>query len=110
VLEETRAEVHIEGLLCVIDVPQISEVHLVYRGTLRSLALAPTEESSEVTLMAEAEIPWDDLAFTSIGESLRRYFEDRRQKQKAVHTLDLRTAPPGENRDELAPSVCGASR
>jgi ADP-ribose pyrophosphatase YjhB (NUDIX family) len=110
VLEETRAEVHIEGLLCVIDVPQISEVHLVYRGTLRSLALAPTEESSEVTLMAEAEIPWDDLAFTSIGASLRRYFEDRRQQQKVVHTLDLRTAPPGENRDELAPSVCGASR
>jgi flavin reductase (DIM6/NTAB) family NADH-FMN oxidoreductase RutF/ADP-ribose pyrophosphatase YjhB (NUDIX family) len=110
VLEETRAQVHIEGLLCVIDVPQMSEVHLVYRGTLRSLTLAPTEESSEVTLMTEAEIPWDDMAFTSIGESLRRYFEDRRQNQRGVHTLDLRTAPPGENSDELASSVCGASR
>jgi flavin reductase (DIM6/NTAB) family NADH-FMN oxidoreductase RutF/ADP-ribose pyrophosphatase YjhB (NUDIX family) len=110
VLEETRAQVHIEGLLCVFDVPQMSEVHLVYRGTLRSLTLGPTEESSEVTLMTEAEIPWDELAFTSIGESLRRYFEDRRQKQRVVHTLDLRMAPPGENRDELAPSVCGASR
>jgi len=111
VLEETRAEVHIEGLLCVIDVPQMSEVHLVYRGTLRSLlTLGPTGESSEVTLMTEAGIPWDQLAFTSIGESLRRYFEDRRQKQRVVHTLDLRAAPPAENRDEPAPSVCGASR
>lgn len=92
-----------------IDVPQMSEVHLVYRGTLTNSALAPTEESSEVTLMAEGEIPWDDLAFTSIGESLRRYFEDRRERRRVVHTLDLRTAPPGENRDELAPSVFGAT-
>ena len=109
VLEETRAQVHIEGLLCVIDVPQMSEVHLVYRGTMRGAALAPTEESSEVVLMAEAEIPWDDLAFTSIGESLRHYFDDRRAQQKIVHTLDLRTAPPDENRDEVAESACRAS-
>jgi ADP-ribose pyrophosphatase YjhB (NUDIX family) len=101
-LEEAQAQVHIEGLLCVIDVPQIGEVHLVYRGALRTSALAPTPESSEVTLMTERDIPWNELAFTSIGESLRAYFEDRRQNQQLVHMLDLRTAPQGDNRDDRA--------
>ena len=98
--EEAQAEVHRERLFCVIDVPQISEVHLIYRGVLRALALTPTAESSEVALMTEADIPWGELAFTSIGESLLRYFEDRRQSQTRVHMLDLRTASPGDNRDE----------
>jgi flavin reductase (DIM6/NTAB) family NADH-FMN oxidoreductase RutF/ADP-ribose pyrophosphatase YjhB (NUDIX family) len=101
--EEARAQVHIEGLLCVIDVPQIGEVHLVYRGILRASTLAPTAESSEVTLMSESDVPWDDLAFTSVGESLSCYFDDRRQSQQLVHMLDLRSAPQGDNReDEVA--------
>jgi flavin reductase (DIM6/NTAB) family NADH-FMN oxidoreductase RutF/ADP-ribose pyrophosphatase YjhB (NUDIX family) len=100
--EEAQAQVHIGGLLCVIDAPQIGEVHLVYRGILRASALAPTAESSEVSLMAESDIPWNDLAFTSVGETLRCYFEDRRRSQQLVHVLDLQTAPQGDNRDEVA--------
>lgn len=98
--EEARAEVHMEGLLCVIDVPQINQVHLIYRGRLRESALAVTDEASEVTLMAEVDIPWDNLAFTSVGESLRCYFGDRLNNRRRVHMLDLRAAPHHENCDE----------
>lgn len=97
--EEARAQVLIEGLLCVIDVPQISEVHLIYRGSLVPSGLAATAESSEVALVTEAEVPWANLAFTSISESLRRYLDDRRSGRKLVHPLDLRTAPESDNRD-----------
>lgn len=103
--EEARADVRIDGLLCQIDVPQISEVHLVYRGTLGASALSPTAESSEVALFDEAEIPWRELAFTSIGESLRRYFQDRRAGRWLVHVVDLRTAPQEENSDDQARSL-----
>lgn len=96
--EEAQAEVHLDGLLCVIDVPQINQVHLVYRGRLRS-TVQPTAEASEVKLLAEADIPWENLAFTSVSESLRCYFDDRRNNCKRVHLLDLRTAPPNENSD-----------
>lgn len=97
--EEARAQVLIEGLLCVIDVPQISEVHLIYRASLAPSGLAATAESSEVTLVAEAEVPWGHLAFTSISESLRRYFDDRRAGRKLLHRLDLRKAPESDNLD-----------
>jgi len=104
-LEEACAEVHIDGLLCVIDVPQMSEVHLVYRGLLLPSTLSATPESSEVALVAEADVAWQDLAFTSIRESLRCFFEDRRAKRRRAHMLDLRAAPPDDNRDEILPVV-----
>ena len=104
-LEEACAEVHIDGLLCVINVPQMSEVHLVYRGLLLPSTLSATPESSEVALVAEADVAWQDLAFTSIRESLRCFFEDRRAKRRRAHMLDLRAAPPDDNRDEILPVV-----
>lgn len=100
--EETRAEVHTEGLLCVIDVPQFNQVHIIYRGRLQSSVLQPTAETSEVVLMTEADIPWGSLAFTSVGESLRCYFNDRLHNRRRVHMLDLRAAPHHENCDEPA--------
>jgi flavin reductase (DIM6/NTAB) family NADH-FMN oxidoreductase RutF/ADP-ribose pyrophosphatase YjhB (NUDIX family) len=100
--EEAQAEVQIEGLLCLIDVPQVNEVHLIYRGSLRAATLLPTAESSEVALMDAADIPWENLAFTSVGESLRCYFADRLHRRKRVHMLDLRTAPQDENCDAVS--------
>ncbi len=78
-LEEAQARVSIEGLLCLIDLPHISEVHLVFRGTIRSAILTPTLESSAVALLSEDQIPWQELAFPPIARSLQLYFEDRRQ-------------------------------
>lgn len=109
-LEEAQAKVRIEGLLCVIDVPQINEVHLIYRGRLRASTLQPTAETSEVVLMAEADIPWKSLAFTSVGESLRCHFDDRLHNRRLVHMLDLRGAPQDENCDEVDPGFSQASR
>lgn len=97
--EEAKAEIHTEGLLCVIDVPQISQVHMIYRGRLESSELQATAEASEVTLMAEADIPWSDLAFTSVGESLRCYFDDRLHNRRRVSMIDLRNAPHHDNAD-----------
>jgi flavin reductase (DIM6/NTAB) family NADH-FMN oxidoreductase RutF/ADP-ribose pyrophosphatase YjhB (NUDIX family) len=102
--EEANAQVRIDGLLCVIDAPQVSEVHLVFHGALTGSGLSTTVESSEVALIAEADVPWESLAFTSIRESLRRYFDDRRHGRMLVHRIDLRTAPESENRDFAAPA------
>lgn len=103
-LEEAGADVGIERLLCVIDVPQISEVHLIYRGLLTGNAASVTTESSEVALVAEPDIPWENLAFTSIGESLRRYLDDRAHGRRLVHRIDLRSAPERDNQDSDAPA------
>ena len=44
-------------------------------------------------LFREDEIPWDLLAFRTVGETLRRYFEDRARGQFGFHMGDI--APMG---------------
>ena len=76
-LEEACARVELEGLYTLVNIPQISQVHLLYRARLLDLDFAPGEESLETRLFAEHEIPWNDLSFRSISLSLRHYFNDR---------------------------------
>ncbi len=47
------------------------------------------EESLEVGLFGEDEIPWDDLAFQSGRFALQKYFEDR-GANNGVHFHELR--------------------
>nr|WP_246050198.1 hypothetical protein [Neolewinella litorea] len=42
-------------------------------------------ESLESRLFTEAEIPWDDIAFTSSAFTLRAYFHNRRQNSTQLH-------------------------
>jgi len=77
-LEEARARVELGPMFSLVNVPHISQVHIVYRARLLDLDFAPGDESLEVVLMEEAQIPWDQIAFRTIALTLRRYFEDRR--------------------------------
>jgi ADP-ribose pyrophosphatase YjhB (NUDIX family) len=73
--EEAGAEIAIEGLLAVYDIPRISQVQLIYRAHLVSPAIAPGPESLEVRLFAWDEIPWQDLAFPSVRWALDHFRE-----------------------------------
>lgn len=84
-LEESCATVEIRDLFCVIDVPRVQQVYLLYRAHLPQLSFAPTPESSEVVLMTESEIPWDDIAFPTVYQGLRHFFADRAAGVQAFH-------------------------
>jgi len=94
-LEEACARVEVSDLFALIDVPHISQVHLVYRARLLDLDFAPGEESLEVRLFREEDIPWDTIAFRSITMSLRLYYADRTMGRYGFH-LDTIPAPTGE--------------
>jgi ADP-ribose pyrophosphatase YjhB (NUDIX family) len=79
--EEARAKLHFEQLYTVFDLPHIHQVYFVYKARLANLDFGPGDESLDVRLFTEAEIPWNDLAFTVIEETLKCYFEDRKQQQ-----------------------------
>ena len=93
-LEEACARIEVGELYTLIDVPHISQVHIVYRARLLDLDFRPGEESLEVALLREDEIPWDRIAFRSIAISLRHFFDDRRSGQWGVHTASLAPPPP----------------
>jgi ADP-ribose pyrophosphatase YjhB (NUDIX family) len=72
--EEANASVHLRGLLSVLSVPYTSQVHLFYLADLIDGQFSSSSESLEVALFSEAEIPWQDLAFQTVSQTLRHYF------------------------------------
>lgn len=87
--EEAGAQIELEGLYTVISVPRVGQVHMFYRARLLSDQFNPGAETMETRLYAEHEIPWDEIAFRTVKETLERYFADRRAGAYTVHELDL---------------------
>ena len=75
-----------------ISVPRVNQVHLFYRARLRDLEFRPGEESLEVALFEEAQIPWKEVAFRTVGLTLKYWFADRQRGSFGFHTEDI---PPG---------------
>ena len=90
--EEACARVSIEGLFALINIPHISQVHLFYRARLLDTNFGAGEESLETQLFAEDEIPWHELAFSSVDQCLKAYLRDRRTGRFEFHETTL--APP----------------
>src|SRR5262245_52269323 len=66
-IEESGASIELLDLYTLISVPHISQVHGIYRARLNNLDFAPGEETLEVRLFSEDEIPWDAIAFRTIA-------------------------------------------
>lgn len=88
-LEEACAKVELIELYTLVNVAHIGQVHMIYRATLPEPVFAAGEESLEVALFDESEIPWKEIAFRSIALSLRQFFEDRRRGAYSFRTFDL---------------------
>jgi ADP-ribose pyrophosphatase YjhB (NUDIX family) len=76
-LEEAGAIVEIGPLYSLLNVPHAEQVHLFYLATMTSPQFAAGEESLEVALFHEHEIPWDELAFPTVKQTLTWFFADR---------------------------------
>ena len=75
--EEATATMTDISLYCTYSIPHISQVYIMYRGTLKDGYNKPGEESLETALYSQADIPWDHLAFPVMSESLKLYFADK---------------------------------
>ena len=88
-VEEAGARVELEGLYSLLNVVRVGQVHLFYRARMLDVDFVPGPESLEARLFAEDEVPWDEIAFRTVGETLRRYFADRARGGYAVHCADI---------------------
>ena len=84
--EEARARVNQLTPYALFDLTFVNQLYLMYRGTMDSDACEPGAESIEVALFTEPAIPWDQIAFQAIAETLRCYFQDRARGAFAFHT------------------------
>jgi ADP-ribose pyrophosphatase YjhB (NUDIX family) len=88
-VEEAGAQFEMHALFSLINVARVGQVHLFYRATLLSPEFAPGTETQEALLFDEADIPWDELAFRTVKETLEHFFADRRAGHFGFHTLDI---------------------
>ena len=89
--EEANASIEIDQLLAVYSIPRIGQVQLMYRARLLSPDVSAGEETEAVGLFTWDAIPWDQLAFPSVGWALRHYAETRDEP-----SFIPRSNPPGE--------------
>jgi len=91
--EEAGARIELGPLFTMLDVVHVHQVHLFYRAALLDTDFAPGEESLEVQLFHEADIPWDELAFRTVSSTLRHFFADRARGHYELHTAAIDWSP-----------------
>lgn len=87
--EEAGARIELQGLFTVLNVVRAGQVHFFYLAHLQDTRFDPGPETIEAQLFRESEIPWEQIAFRTVRETLLRYFEDRRRGVFGVHTADV---------------------
>jgi ADP-ribose pyrophosphatase YjhB (NUDIX family) len=88
-LEESGAEIELGPLFSVLNVVRVGQVHLFYRARMTSPRLDPGSETLEARLFEENEVPWEQIAFRTVRETLLAFFADRRRGQFGLHTADI---------------------
>ncbi|MBX3610257.1 MAG: NUDIX hydrolase [Hydrogenophaga sp.] len=87
--EEAGAQIDMGELFTLMNVPRVGQVHLFYRARLLSDRFDPGHETIEARLFREDEIPWDEIAFRTVRETLQHYFADRRAGRFGLHVFDI---------------------
>ncbi|MFP5325235.1 MAG: NUDIX hydrolase [Gammaproteobacteria bacterium] len=87
--EEAGALIELGELFTLMNVARVGQVHLYYRARLLSTDFNPGHETLEARLFTEATIPWDEIAFRTVRETLECYFSDRRQGTYGFHVRDI---------------------
>ncbi len=85
--EEANVQIHIDGLIGVYELPHISHIYVIHHARLASPDYSPGAESEDVQLFHWDDIPWDELAFSSVKWALDRH--------RAAAPADIHTAAPG---------------
>lgn len=93
--EEARAEVELEGLYTLFNLPHINQVYMFYRARLPAPRFASGPESLEVALFDAPRIPWQELAFGAVEHSLRHWLADRERNHYPVRSADVRVSADG---------------
>ena len=90
--EEAGAKVEALKPFGIYNLTFVNQIYLIFRGQLVDNTYHVGDESLEVRLFKEDEVPWDDLAFPVIRETLRDYYKDRSNRHFTIHMGDIQPA------------------
>ncbi len=87
--EEALAEVRIINPYRLFNILFVDQIYFMFRAAMTSDHFGPTSESSDVRLFDEKDIPWDEIAFAVIWQTLEHYFRDRKKRRYPFKIFDL---------------------
>ena len=90
-IEEANANIDLGEIFTLISLPYICQVHVFYRARLLSQEFSPGMETLETALFREEDIPWNEIAFRTVAQTLKHYFADRAAGAFQFHTGDILT-------------------
>lgn len=90
-IEEAGAHIRVadDSLYTLFNLPRINQVYMFFRAELLDLEFAPGFESLAVEMFREQDIPWNEIAFPVVRETLQHYFSDRPAKNFPVRMFDV---------------------
>jgi len=88
-VEEANARASIVSIYTLFSLPHISQVYMFYMAKLLDLDYSAGEESLEVELFTENDIPWNELSFPVVVQTLEHYFEDRKKGDYPVRSKNI---------------------
>jgi ADP-ribose pyrophosphatase YjhB (NUDIX family) len=91
--EEAEAKVTLDGLYTVMDIPHIDQVHIFFRATIIDGEFGVGDESLETKLFSPEEIPWDEISFPTVFQTLKQYLLDEPRSHFPVLVKDITRKP-----------------
>jgi len=92
-LEEANANVEIGDLFALYNIPHINQVYMLFRAQLLDLDFHAGAETLEVRLCKDTEVPWDEIAFATVRNTLTHYFNDQRRGHFGFHLGTIEPMP-----------------
>lgn len=98
-LRETREEAGVDldpsdsNLYALYNLPHINQVYLFFLARMRTPEFLAGLESDEVRLFSKQEIPWDEIAFAVVRQTLKQYFGDRSGSEFPIRMYDVSYSP-----------------
>ena len=88
-VEEAGAQFEMQELFSIMNVVRVGQVHFFYRARLTSDIFDPGHETMEARLFSEQDIPWEDIAFRTVKQTLQCFFADMKSKKFVLHQVDI---------------------
>lgn len=76
-MEEVGLSLNRGELYGVLDIPHASQVHMLFLCELAAGQFDCGDESIELALFGESDLPWHELAFSAYGKLIRHYFNEQ---------------------------------
>ena len=100
-LEEAEARVEVGNLFSLFNLPHINQVYMLFRGRMLTADCGAGAESLETLLLEESQIPWEQIAFPVILQSLMLYYQDRAKGEFQFHSGDILRLPESDGRIQI---------